>query len=648
MNSPLESKRGHSLYSGTLAEVELALATAPGREQFVEQLKAAYQARHDGELPEPQEISSWEGTLPRLVDALRDLPAAAKAMSVLLEFALPDDELGRRVDVLLVGRDAGGQERVLVIELKGWAAVLPPLTPEQQRLRTVFIHGQERKHPVPQVLEYQYDLQYHNSAVLERRAAVSCAAYLPNLPGSLLDVGGRSLESVFYSGQKQAQAFARFVQEQVGHGAATQLTGQLDHSAVVWQAGSAQAVSDAVTLALRGDRPYELTPQQREVARRIWQSVTDHSRGRQLILVPGDPGTGKTAVALQLLLSASDNFTQRSKMGEPDQGQYVKLVIPGAFLSATIRAAVPFEHGPHTALLNRLLGYPGGMREGTIPLVLCDEAHRIANGKLRQVVNSGRTVVLFYDEYQVIDPNEGQDLLNLLEQVRQGASNYEGIPVTVIDGLPQQMRCRSPSYVAWARALIRNEPVSTAVKDYELNFFDDPADLEQHVQQRGGRLLAGFCWPWSRVPEVREVVIGSWQRPWNPAPRPVGQPQDHAQVRWMKGEDFREHIGCIYTAQGVEFEHAGVIWGNDVVWRTDHWEVRVAENRFGAFQRVAGRLKDPRTSPQQRQQLEQSALRCLLNIYYVLLTRGKQSTSLHFTDQETARHVRACWEAAQF
>ncbi len=30
-------------------------------------------------------------------------------------------------------------------------------------------------------------------------------------------------------------------------------------------------------------------------------------------------------------------------------------------------------------------------------------------------------------------------------------------------------------------------------------------------------------------------------------------------------------MGCVYTAQGFEYDWSGVILGGDLVWRTDRW-----------------------------------------------------------------------------
>ena len=86
---------------------------------------------------------------------------------------------------------------------------------------------------------------------------------------------------------------------------------------------------------------------------------------------------------------------------------------------------------------------------------------------------------------------------------------------------------------------------------------DDPAV----AQQARGRLLGpdvgGYCWPWSEPrPDdrlVNDVHIGDWARPWNvKGDRSVGSAPPSA--LWATKEGGFDQVGCIYTAQGFEYD----------------------------------------------------------------------------------------------
>ena len=92
------------------------------------------------------------------------------------------------------------------------------------------------------------------------------------------------------------------------------------------------------------------------------------------------------------------------------------------------------------------------------------------------------------------------------------------------------------------------------------------------------RLTAGFCWPWSD-PEpdgtlVPDVKVGAWQMPWNAKPDAgrlaPGIPPSNF---WASDPNGINQVGCVYTAQGFEFDYVGVIFGRDLRWdpATNDW-----------------------------------------------------------------------------
>jgi DUF2075 family protein len=75
----------------------------------------------------------------------------------------------------------------------------------------------------------------------------------------------------------------------------------------------------------------------------------------------------------------------------------------------------------------------------------------------------------------------------------------------------------------------------------------------------------------------------------------------------------------VYTAQGFEYDYAGVIIGPDLVWRTDHWVPQPERSHDSQVKRG---------TPLQFDQ-------AVRNTYKVLLTRGMRGATLYSTDPET-------------
>ncbi len=68
---------------------------------------------------------------------------------------------------------------------------------------------------------------------------------------------------------------------------------------------------------------------------------------------------------------------------------------------------------------------------------------------------------------------------------------------------------------------------------------------------------------------VADVRVGEWSMPWN-ARDGVGRlgPGIPQSDFWASDPNWIEQVGCVYTAQGFEFDYVGVIVGPDLVYRT--------------------------------------------------------------------------------
>ena len=116
---------------------------------------------------------------------------------------------------------------------------------------------------------------------------------------------------------------------------------------------------------------------------------------------------------------------------------------------------------------------------------------------------------------------------------------------------------------------------------------------------------------------VDDVVIGAGRRPWNAKPEQSvpGVPPAHF---WASDDRGFGQVGCIYTAQGFEYDWSGVIFGEDFVRRDGGWVSR----REYSFD-----------TPVKRAKTDFPAL--VRNTYKVLLTRGMKATAVYSTDPET-------------
>lgn len=142
----------------------------------------------------------------------------------------------------------------------------------------------------------------------------------------------------------------------------------------------------------------------------------------------------------------------------------------------------------------------------------------------------------------------------------------------------------SRKYEEWVLRLLGLAPGGPVEWDGDESFALDVAPAPSAVEARlrslldegyGARLSAGYCWRWSDPIRdgglVPDIVIGAWRRPWNNKKETAhdGAP---GTPFWATDPGGFDQVGCVYTAQGFEYDYSGVIIGPDLVWRTDHWE----------------------------------------------------------------------------
>lgn len=174
---------------------------------------------------------------------------------------------------------------------------------------------------------------------------------------------------------------------------------------------------------------------------------------------------------------------------------------------------------------------------------------------------------------------------------------------------------------------------------FDFRIMNSPDALEQAIREKAvvgfsARMTAGFCWKWSdpRTDGTLEndVVLGKYTRPWNAKPDAgrlaAGIPKASL---WAHQPGGINQIGCIYTAQGFEFDYVGVIFGNDLTYDTDSGQWR--GNRANSADPVVKRSGA-------------NFLKNVKNTYRVLLSRGMKGCYVYFTDKETANFFRSRME----
>ncbi|WP_354642918.1 DNA/RNA helicase domain-containing protein [Kitasatospora camelliae] len=622
------------LFEGTVDEA----ATQARHPEFFRRCENRFTTLY-GTRPGEQETRSWQRSWPALLGTLT--AAGLGGLRLVLEYSLP--ATGERVDALLIGQLSDGVLGVVAVELKQWTrADLDPRRPGLVRAG-----GRVVQHPARQVGGYVHYLEDW-VARAELPLHAHGVAVLHDAPAPLvealraLSAGGPSgrfplLGRDDLDPQKAPAELARALgcdRLAAPSPDKVQTLLEAEHrpsSGLLARVGKVIEGHDAFQLIGNQDVARQ---QVLHLTRQTLNPAPGQERRRAVVVVTGGPGTGKTVIACRLLADLC-NLRIDSR-----------LLFPSAALTHQIRRTVG---DTARGLVSTFTGTLPA-RIGDTSVVLVDEAHRARTGPpeqrrgfpiiLGKLLKTAAVTVLFLDEQQVISPTEGITLDEVARFAHANDMDFEHVPLTT------QFRCNgSTAYHHWVDQLL--DPESPALpwigSDYDLALAADPDEFTDWVEANNGegrtaRICAGFCWPWkprTELPLLEEVEITwtapdgprTWRRPWNyrEDESPFDDPDIPGRPYWATDEGGHKQIGCIYTAQGMEYSHNTVIIGDDLVHRNGRWTARPDKSH------------DTRVNwlPPDRY------LYYALNIYRVLLTRGTHATRVYSTDHETQMHLKA-------
>lgn len=581
--------------------------------------------------PSESEVRSWKESLGAFADTVTD--AGMDDAWIVLEYQLP--LASTRADCLLIGSDAAGRPQTIVLEFKQWDRCIPSDIPE-----VVELGGALHLHPSAQARYYRQYLRDAHSAFVDGAIGLASAAYMHNARvkadtgffdsryrALLQDSPAYCIENV---GELKDSLHAR-----IGRGIDQTTIGKILYGRYQPSKQLLQHVADAIDTY----EPWTLLDEQRVVFNDIFNAVEKAraSDQKKVIIVKGGPGTGKSIIAIQVIGTAAR------------KGYKVLHATGSKAFTINLRGIVGRDE------LFRYFMQLAEEDDDSIELLVCDEAHRLRSKsatrfrsysdrpQAHDMIDVAKVAVFFLDGQQSVRADEIGSVWALQDYAESKGIDYE------IYDLATQFRCAgSESYVRWIEYALglTNTPAYAwnRNKEYDVRVYSDVSEMEaallkKHEQGESARLVAGFCWEWSDPDTagklVPDVEIGSWKRPWNRKPREVWRnrtgsaeaPTDHPYKIWATEPAGFNEVGCIYSAQGFEFDYVGVIFGRDLMWDPARREWRAnlsASKDRGAKQGLA---KKPALAYEK-----------LAHIYRVLSTRGMKGTYFHFLDEETRKH----------
>jgi len=284
------------LYSGMSADFIRETA----RNQIAERLRAAFFTYYRYN-PSPAEVTSWRNSLRAMKDVL-DI-VSLHDHGILLEYQLPLSS--RRIDCIICGRDEEDVDQAVIVELKQWEHCEAA---EPERLLRSWVGGRQREvlHPSVQVGQYRQYLEDTHTAFHEGRNPVrlSACSYLHNyLAGEADPIRASKFASVMLENplfdSDGADALGDYLRNRLAQGNGRPVLKRVENS----HFRPSRKLMDYVADSIRAQSPWVLLDEQLVIFEKIRSTVRSGLFGRrkQVVLVRGGPGTGKSVLAINLI-----------------------------------------------------------------------------------------------------------------------------------------------------------------------------------------------------------------------------------------------------------------------------------------------------------------------------------------------------------
>lgn len=385
------------------------------------------------------------------------------------------------------------------------------------------------------------------------------------------------------------------------------------------------------------------------------------------IVIQGDPGTGKTIVAIYLIkliedirqstaddiLDVDSLFSDFFAEGyrEIFKDLSIALVIPQVSLRSSIRKV--FKRTPGLSAASVMSQFELAKSGKVFDVVIVDEAHRLqhranqpsaSQNKDYREINirlfgkddihktqidwiraCSKHQIFLVDSAQSVKPADvpSHHLEALVSAAKKDHSFFK---------LISQMRVMGGTdYIDFIRHLLNQtwDKPQPDFGEYEFKFFDDFKEMRREIEKRNlehglARLVAGFAWPWAskRDKKAYDIEIQGEMLRWN-----------STASDWINSPNSVVEVGSIHTVQGYDLNYAGVIIGPELGY--DRASGRITFNRDKYFD-VKGKENNPTLGIFYS---DEDLRKYVLNVYRVLLTRGIKGTFVYIVDEGLNRHL---------
>lgn len=592
---------------------------------ITDEIYAVYQEKI-GKSPQSQ-IDSWTNSMEFMFKVLSDNDIPNDA-GVAIEFTIPTTS--KRIDFTLTGLNENNEDSVVIIELKQWSSA--DKVEGKDGLVLTYLGGglRETAHPSYQAWSYAALLKNFNETVEEDNMGLYPCAYLHNydfdpfndpLKDSIYD---EYVEKAPLYGKRDALKLREFIKKYVKYGDSTNILYRIDSGRI----RPSKKLQDILAAMLEGNDYFVMIDEQKvayELAlNMVRKSYLDDKK--RVLIVEGGPGTGKSVVAINLLVNilakeqdmialyVTKNSAPREVFYERLRGHFKQSFIKNLFKGS----------GSFTE-----------SKTNEFDALIVDEAHRLneksglfgnlGENQVKEIINAAKASIFFIDKHQRVTLKDYGSIDVIEKFANEANAEIEYIK------LESQFRCNgSDGYLSWLNDVLEIE--ETANYDgfdfnYDFRVVDSPEELrdlifEKNEINNSARLLAGYCWDWIKEgkanSDIHDIEIGDFSMSWNL----------NNTNTWAIDENSVNEIGCIHTSQGLEFDYVGVILGFDIRYENGQIITDFTE-RARTDQSLKGIKTRYKQNPEEALKLADEIIK---NTYRTLMTRGMKGCYIYCED----------------
>ncbi|MGL4327942.1 MAG: DNA/RNA helicase domain-containing protein [Tannerellaceae bacterium] len=582
---------------------------------------------HLGRKTSPSELHSWRNSMKYMDNLLyrTDIPDDT---GVSIEFQIP--LTSKRIDFILTGKNEQKRSQMIIIELKQWETARKT---NKDAIVSTYFQGRltETAHPSYQAWSYAQLLSNFSETVENNDIDLIPCAYLHNYePDDVIN------NSFYQDYIEKAPAFLKtdasklkeFIERYIKYGDNNDILYLIENGRI----RPSKQLADSLSSMLKGNKEFTMIDDQKLVYETALDMAAKASESKkQVLIVEGGPGTGKSVVAINLLVELTQKglVTQYVTKNSAPREVYIKL------LTKSFKKSV----------INNLFKGSGAFYDSesnSFDALIVDEAHRLnmksglfqnkGENQAKEIIAAAKFSIFFVDDDQQIHIKDIGNKRQLEKWAKELKANVVQLK------LESQFRCNgADGYLAWLDNTLQIRDTANfklSTNEYDFQIFDNPTRLYECIKEKNkannkSRMVAGYCWDWKSKKDKNNYDIEfpeyDFRMQWN---------LNEDGASWIIAENSIKQIGCIHTCQGLELDYVGVIIGEDLRYEDGKVICDISKRSTGdaSIKGFKSRLKVK--SDEARQEIDA----IIRNTYRTLLTRGMKGCYIYCCDKNLSNY----------